>query len=153
MPKQNRPVVRDGRLQTPTKKRTDRSYLPSAAPTPAESPTTESEVAPAEASTPEPAVAESASAASPAIAAFDPPAPASPAPAAPATAAAVTAAAATRSSTQRALEQQGVRKRREVDIQAVAKRDSDYAKHELRRIAILTTLVVVALIVLTLTLR
>ena len=147
MPSQNRPVVKDGRLVV--KKRTDRSYLkpaPSAQDAEAALPETEpdSPVAPDE-SLPETV---NDTAAEP-TAAFAPP------PTAPVVAAtpATGAKPAPRSSTARALEQQGVRKRREVDLDAVAKRDSRYAVHELRRIAILTAIVIVALIILTLTLR
>ena len=53
----------------------------------------------------------------------------------------------------RAIQQQGVRKRREFDVQSLAVRDTQYAIHELRRIAILATMVVVTLIVLGIVLR
>jgi hypothetical protein len=53
----------------------------------------------------------------------------------------------------RAIQQQGVRRRREVDLHALAVADTRYALHELRRIAILTTMVVVTLIVLGIVLR
>jgi hypothetical protein len=144
VPRQNRPVVRDGRLQTPPK-RTDRNYLKPATATGTEGqdeavPTQEEAPAAAEA----PAIAESAS-----TAAAPPPAPAAkPAPRAPALKAAVPAAGAAR-----ALQQQGVRKRREVDVDALARRDSSYAKHELRPVLMLTAIVIATLVVLTLTLR
>jgi hypothetical protein len=70
-------------------------------------------------------------------------------PAAPAPPATVTRPSATA----RALQQQGVRKRRELDVAALARRDTQYAFHELRRIAILATLVIVTLIVLGIVLR
>ncbi len=144
MPSQNRPVVKDGRLVV--KKRTDRSYLkPTTEPENASAPS-EAESAATAAPTADETVPVTTSAATAAFAAPE----ATPA-APPALTPAV--AAAPKSATARALEQQGVRKRREVDLDAVAKRDSDYAMHELRRIAILTALVVVALVILTLTLR
>ena len=61
--------------------------------------------------------------------------------------------AAPRGGAARALQQQGVRKRREVDVNELARRDSSYAMHELRRIAILAVMVVVSLIVLAIVLR
>lgn len=141
MPKQNRPLVRDGRLQA-RKKRTDRSYL---APTPAEAPV---EPAPAEEEE-EPDATDVVRAAARAAAEPQPaPAvePAAPVPASrPPTGKLPTAV--------RALQQQGVRKRREFDIQALAIRDTNYAKHELRRIAILAAMVVITLVVLTFVLR
>lgn len=142
MPSQNRPVVKDGRLVV--KKRTDRSYLkPSAA---------EPEIAAPDVlpETDAPVVDETTPVAtSAATAAFTAP---TAAPAAP-PASAPTPAPAAKSATARALEQQGVRKRREVDLDAVARRDSNYAMHELRRIAILTAIVIAVLVILTLTLR
>lgn len=144
MPSQNRPVVKDGRLVV--KKRTDRSYLKPA------STEVESASAPpeAEVATPSAPVVDETSpdATSASTAAFAAPtaAPVAPAPV-------PAAAPLPKSATARALEQQGVRKRREVDLDAVAKRDSSYAVHELRRIAILTAIVIVALVILTLTLR
>ena len=51
------------------------------------------------------------------------------------------------------MQQQGVRKRREVDVQSLAVRDTQYAMHELRRIAILAAMIVVTLIVLGFVLR
>ena len=53
----------------------------------------------------------------------------------------------------RAMQQQGVRKRRELDLDALARSDTQYAMHELRRIAILATAVIVTLIVLSIVLR
>ena len=131
MPKQNRPMVRDGRLQAP-KKRTDRSYL-----TPAPAETAIEEAPEADAAAPEPDVTPIAVEA--AAVATEPSA--APSPQGRATGA------------ERALQQQGVRKRREFDVQALARRDTKYAYHELRRIAILATMVVITLIVLTLILR
>ena len=64
-----------------------------------------------------------------------------------------TAAPARLSGSARALQQQGVRKRREFDVNALAMRDSKYAIHELRRIFILATMVVITLIVLAFVLR
>ncbi len=55
--------------------------------------------------------------------------------------------------TVRAIQQQGVRKRREFDVQALALRDSSYALHELRRIFILASMVVITLVVLWFVLR
>ena len=137
MPKQNRPFVRDGRLQPPAKKRTDRSYLRPAAPASPDaapsSPDAGSEEADADALLPigEPAAVAPA------------PRPSAPQPARP----------ARMPSTARALQQQGVRRRREFDIEALAERDTRYAMHELRRIAILTVLVIATLIVLAIVLR
>ena len=117
MPRQNRPVVRDGRAQTPGK-RTDRSYLrPSAPPTASESePTGEPD-----------AVAEAI--------------------------ASGTAPPAKLPSSVRALQQQGVRKRRDVDLEALAVSDTKRAIHELRRIAVLATMVIATLIVLAIVMR
>jgi hypothetical protein len=53
----------------------------------------------------------------------------------------------------RALQQQGVRRRREVDVDELARADTRYAMHELRRIAIITVVIVVALIVAAIVLR
>jgi hypothetical protein len=53
----------------------------------------------------------------------------------------------------RALQQQGVRKRRDIDVDALGRRDTSYAMHELRRIAILAVMVVVTLVVLGIVLR
>ena len=128
MPKQNRPVVRGGRIQS-APKRTDRSYLkPSSAPT-----------------APPAAPEEGTSAEVDAQTTFT--APASPAPAAAAAPAARSLPAAAR-----AIQQQGQR-RRGVDVAELAKADTQYAYHELRRIAVLTTLVIVTLVVLAIVLR
>ena len=143
MPKQNRPLVRDGRIQ-PKKKRTDRSYLR------AETEAVEAP-APPEEDVPDASdvvrAAAMAAAADP-IAAFTPP---------PADAEAAVPPKRTPAgklpTTVRAIQQQGVRKRREFDVRALAIRDTNYAMHELRRIAILATMVVVTLVVLTFVLR
>jgi hypothetical protein len=140
LPKQNRPLVRDGRLQA-RKKRTDRSYL---RPTPAGEPQNE----------PEPDDAEDEPAASDVVRAA-----ARAAAEAPPTVQSNTSAPADRQqpgklpTAARALQQQGVRKRREFDIRALAIRDTNYAKHEIRRIATLAIMVIVTLIVLTFVLR
>lgn len=129
MPKQNRPLVRDGRIQAP-KKRTDRSYLsPASAPEPVAE-EIEDERAPVEPSV-------------------------SAAPIAAATAAPVAQPRQYQraSGAARAIQQQGVRKRRDVDVHALAERDTRYAMHELRRILIFATMVVVTLIVLGIVLR
>jgi hypothetical protein len=174
----NRTVVKDGRLQVKPK-RTDRSYLQPQAPPPsdpAEPAADDTAVAPAETieqpeaataavAAPDALVTEEAPPASespvaestpaaPAVAAPDPVAAFTPPPPAPAAAvAAAPVAASPRGGAARALQQQGVRKRREVDVNELARRDSSYAMHELRRIAILTVMVVVALIVLAVVLR
>jgi hypothetical protein len=127
LPRQNRPLIRDGRLQA-RKKRTDRNYL-----------------------RPGPAAAPAANAEAP-----DAPAPqaVSPAQEAPSAAPATRIVPAGRLPTAvRAIQQQGVRKRREIDLAALARRDTQYALHELRRILILTALVVTTLIVLGVVLR
>ncbi len=147
MPRQNRPVVRDGRIQAPppTKKRTDRSYLqPSTAiDEPAsieETPLAEGE---AETMSGDATVVLAADPTAAFAAPAAPSAPKAPAPAAPVRQAGVV----------RALQQQGIRKRRDVDLDALARRDTSYAIHELRRIGILTAMVVVTLVVLTIVLR
>ncbi|HEX5480319.1 MAG TPA: hypothetical protein VFY79_11440 [Dehalococcoidia bacterium] len=175
MPKQNRPLVRDGRIQA-RKKRTDRSYLGSNG-----GATGVAEDVEAEENLPEaPAVEEAAAVREPApptdeapdAAAPDAGPPATPEPAptpAPAPVSSSTAApggvngagastngAATAgrlTGTARALQQQGVRKRREFDVDALAVRDSKYAMHEIRRIGTLAVMVIVTLIVLSLVLR
>jgi hypothetical protein len=139
LPKQNRPLVRDGRLQAP-KKRTDRSYLrPSTGAT---------EIVPVEDEAAE--LDEAAEAPSEATAASEPAAAFSPArpSAAPAPAPSGKLPTAVR-----AIQQQGVRKRRDVDLSALARRDTSYAYHELRRIAVLATMVIVTLVVLWFVLR
>ena len=137
MPRQNRPLVRDGRIQ-PKKKRTDRRYLGGSA-KPEEAGNAESlDTAAPDVDSPEaPDVAPEPVAAAPA----SPPQPA------------VRSASNKLPTTVRALQQQGVRKRRELDVDALAERDTRYAIHELRRILILTTLVIATLIVLAFVLR
>ena len=129
MPRQNRPLVRDGRIQP--KKRTDRSYLrPAAAPEEAQASDTELEATAADDSfMTEP---------------FEP---------APVATPATAQRPARLTGSARALQQQGVRKRREIDLGALAVADTRYAFHELRRIAILATLIIVTLIVLAIVLR
>jgi len=131
LPKQNRPFVRDGRLQA-KKKRTDRSYLrPAAAPAPP--PAEELEVAEEEsAEAPEPMPV---AATAPAHTAARP-RPAGRVPAA-----------------VRAIQQQGVRKRGELDLHELAVADTRYAIHELRRIAIFAALVITTIVVLAIVLR
>ena len=172
MPKQNRPLVRDGRIQA-RKKRTDRSYLQ-----PGGSATGIAEEAEVEDNLPEAtapedvgAVEEAASASEAAstesaagetvLAGGDAPEAATPvsnSTAAPgrvngATASTNGAAAGRLTGTARALQQQGIRKRREFDVEALAIRDSKYAMHEMRRIATLAVLVIITLVVLSLILR
>lgn len=144
MPKQNRPLIRDGRLQPAPKKRTDRSYLrTSVPPPPAEMPETPDEGA------------EALESIDDAVRTVDPPAPTPERPPTPERAA--TAVASRRyvgaPAAARAIQQQGVRKRRDVDVTALAMRDTRYAMHELRRIIILATMVIVTLIVLGIVLR
>ncbi len=130
MPKQNRSFVRDTRLQA-KKKRTDRSYLRSAAaPVPPQQPPGEL------------------------VAADNGAAPGAAEPSSPRGAAAASVGGSARPPTAvRAIQQQGVRKRREFDTRALLVRDSRYAMHELRRIFSLAALVVVTLIVLGIVLR
>jgi hypothetical protein len=139
LPKQNRPLVRDGRLQAP-KKRTDRSYLrPSTGAT---------EIVPVEDEAAElDEIAEAPAAAEP-TGAFAAPASVPVRAAAPASVPAGKLPTAVR-----AIQQQGVRKRRDVDLGALARRDTSYAYHELRRIAVLATMVIVTLVVLWFVLR
>jgi hypothetical protein len=147
LPKQNRPVVRDGRLQA-AKKRTDRSYL---RPNGATAPGAPSPAAPEAEPAAPPVVAEPAGIEeelAPVEAVAEPIAPAPAAPAEPRVAAQTRATGAAR-----AIQQQGVRKRREFDVEALGVRDTRYAIHEMRRIIILTVLVVVTLIVLAVVLR
>lgn len=137
LPKQNRSLVRDGRIQAP-KKRTDRSYLrPSSGATEIVSADDAEMDEPSDAA--ESPVATEASM-KPA-AAFAPPVakPAAPVGKLP--------------TAVRAMQQQGVRKRRDVDLGALARRDTSYAYHELRRIGVLATMVVVTLVVLWFVLR
>ena len=132
MPKQNRPLVRDGRIQA--KKRTDRSYL-----RPDSAPSAPAGEAPDSSDTPlmaEPdAVSEILATSAPSVAA------------------ATSAIPGRVPSNVRAIQQQGVRKRREIDLHALAVNDTRYALHELRRIAILATMVIVTLIVLGIVMR
>lgn len=154
MPKQNRPLVRDGRLQA-KKKRTDRSYL---RPNGSGASVIEDEAAPDAVAEPE-----ATSSANGAIRVSD----AEPtvsemtseetvsAPVASTTTAPPSARSTTGRlpTTVRAMQQQGVRKRREFDVHALAIRDTQYALHEVRRIFILASAVIITLIVLGLTLR
>ncbi len=145
MPKQNRPLVRDGRLQA-KKKRTDRSYLRPEPAQPAPEP------APVEEEVPDASDvvrAAARAAAEPEAAPAPPPPPVESAPNVPFK----RTPSGKLPTAVRAIQQQGVRKRREFDIRALAIRDTNYAKHELRRIAILATMVVVTLVVLTFVLR
>ena len=118
MPKQNRPLIRDGRIQT--RKRTDRSYLRPAGDAASDQPTGEPD-----------AVAEAIASAAPAQKVVPPRLPTS----------------------VRAIQQQGVRKRGDLDLHALAVSDSKYALHELRRIVVLAAMVVATLIVLAMVLR
>lgn len=149
MPKQNRPLVRDGRLQPIKKKRTDRSYLGGASGRPAlDEPTIEEHGLPEgafEADTaPEDALPESP---------VDTPDVQTPPPPVAAAAPSPRAASGRVPTTVRAIQHQGVRRRRELDVDALAERDTRYAMHELRRILVLATIVVVTLIVLGIVLR
>jgi hypothetical protein len=150
VPKQNRPLVRDGRLQA-KKKRTDRSYLrPNGAARIAVA--EEAAVAPespAEEAAEAPGQEMSVGAADAAEAATGRPAAASMTP----EAAPARAGAARVPTTVRALQQQGVRKRREFDVHALAIRDTKYAIHEMRRIFILAAMVIATLIVLGVVMR
>lgn len=167
MPKQNRPLVRDGRLQV-KKKRTDRSYL-----RPDASSASQAETAVAEEEIVEDEVATGADIAEAGVAAeslagapmpdtapvdphraFAPPPPAAPSRATPAAPVASARTTTGRLPTAvRAMQQQGVRRRREVDVHALAVRDTQYAFHELRRIAVLATMVIITLILLWVFLR
>lgn len=131
MPKQNRPVVKDGRLQSSTKKRTDRSYL-NAAGAPAEGPDADIVAPEADGAEVEPA----AEAVPAAVAAPEPmpmPRPAQvPSAVAPGPAS---------------------RRKHDVDVDALGKRDTSHALHELRRISIFSVLVIIALVVMAMMLR
>lgn len=127
LPKQNRPLVRDGRLQAP-KKRTDRSYLGAPPPATSDEP---SEQGASQAGAPpmnDPTAAFQApaevvsSAGTHAVPASRPPI-------------ATTDAAARR-------------RRRDVDPEQLLAQDSGYAMHELRRIAVLAAMVVGTLVAL-----
>jgi hypothetical protein len=149
LPKQNRPLVRDGRLQPAKKKRTDRSYLRPAPAAPAEPDT--SEVAVDADIVDDPGVlaaAEAEAAREPDTALLADGPVAMPPPTAPSRRQPTRLTGAAR-----AIQQQGVRKRREVDLVTLARRDTSYAIHELRRIAILAAMVVVTLVVLGVVLR
>lgn len=157
MPKQNRPLVRDGRIQG-RKKRTDRSYLRPNGATGVDAPADDAEVT--EDQVEEAAEAPTTEASAPEPVVVEEPAPVAESTAIPpvqlngtSVATNGTAAPARLSGSARALQQQGVRKRREFDVNALAMRDSKYAIHELRRIFILATMVVITLIVLAFVLR
>jgi len=141
LPKQNRPTVRDGKIQ-PRQKRTDRSYLGGAAPAPAEDTALVEDEAVAAGAAPEALLPVEPAAAF-----------AAPQAVAPVPQAARPVASGKLPTAVRAIQQQGVRKRREFDVQALAVRDTQYAIHELRRIAVLASGVVVTLVVLTFVLR
>lgn len=136
LPKQNRPLIRDGRLQATKKKRTDRSYL-RPAPEAAPAPLSEDEAAAAEARAEEDVLGEA------------------PAPVSAAVPSRAVAEAMPRRlpASVRAIQQQGVRTRRQLDLNALAESDTRYALHELRRIAVLAAMVVVTLVVLGIVLR
>ena len=144
MPRQNRPLVRDGRLQGGKKKRTDRSYLgattpqrdEAAAPTEEQAQSAGDESLDAEAALDEPGRRGALAGAHDQMV----------------RAGEINRPAGRLPSSARALQRQGVR-RRELDVDALAERDSRYAVHELRRILILATLVFVTLIVLGVVLR
>ena len=149
MPKPNRPLVRDGRLQA-KKKRTDRSYLRPDAAAP--------DTVELDDRTPEEDAEETGMNGSDTALAGMPEAssaglPPAQAPAAAAPVAPTRTPPARLPTAVRAIQQQGVRKRREFDIQALAVRDTEYAIHELRRIAVLATMVIITLIVLWVVLR
>ncbi len=141
MPKSNRPLVRDGRIQAP-KKRTDRSYLRPTSDAPGAAPAPEDDATLDEIDDAPEALATVATA----TAAFAPPAVAK-------VAAAPKQVSTKLPTTVRAIQQQGVRKRGDVDLSALATRDTSYAYHELRRITVLATMVIVTLIVLWVVLR
>jgi hypothetical protein len=151
VPKQNRAYVRDGRLQV-KKKRTDRSYLGAqpAAPATVEEAAPDQAVpdgtAPGETTNLEAATTASTAAAvaEPVETEVDP---------APAAQPAEFTPQGRQQGAARALQQQGVRKRGELDVQTLAERDTKYAIHELRRILVLTALIIATLIVLAIVLR
>lgn len=120
--KQNKPVVRDGRLQAP-KRRTDRSYLGTAPSSPVAEPDSPTPV-----QTADPAVA------------FQSPVPTATAPSAPAAATAVAAPAPATAPAAAA------RRRREVDPEELLAQDSTYAMHELRRVGVIAALILGTLI-------
>jgi hypothetical protein len=129
-------------LQAPSKKRTDRRYLSTAAQVPADAPSdAELDEVTEEAASPEAALE------SEPIAAAVTPTPAR---------AEVTNARTTPSrlpTAVRAMQQQGVRKKRDLDPRELAERDTKYALHELRRIAVLAVLIIATLIVLGVVMR
>lgn len=137
MPRQNRPLIRDGRLQSTKKKRTDRSYLRPTPETAAPEPLSEDEAAAAEARAEEDVLGEA------------------PAPVSGGVPSRAVADATPRRvpTAVRAIQQQGVRSRRQLDLHALAEADSRYAMHELRRIAVLAVMVIATLIVLGIVLR
>jgi len=161
LPKQNRPLVRDGRIQV-KKKRTDRSYLGAAA----DEAVTAIEAPPEDADIVEDPkaleAAEDAEAKADDEVALLADGPVAMPPSAPAAKAQPVTAAAPAPARKppsrlptavRAIQQQGVRKRRDVDLKALARRDTEYAIHELRRIAVLATMVIVTLVILGIVLR
>ncbi len=158
LPRQNRPLVRDGRIQG-KKKRTDRAYLrpgaqPAALPEDQEQYVEEDQQDAAEvvraaveaAAEPVPAATEPA-------AAFAPPAAAEPVSEPDRPVPFQRTPSGKLPTTVRAIQQQGVRKRRDLDVQALAVRDTKYAMHELRRIAVLATMVIVTLVILAVVMR
>jgi len=141
VPNKNRPLVRDGRIQA-QKKRTDRSYLrPGAAPTTPEAYAEEARLDAEDAVENELPAAEPM----PEVAAV--------APTATSVASSSRRVPGRAAGSVRAMQQQGVRHRRELNVSDLAVRDTRYAIHELRRIAVLAALVVITLIVLTIVLR
>ncbi len=136
MPK--RDIVRDGRIQAP-KKRTDRSYLRAAAPSAAPSAppiTADADEMDELAETDAALEAEITEANAPVVTDTT------------ASQRAAAAIATRQVGAARAIQQQGVRKRRELDVAALAQRDTTYAMHELRRIAIFASLVFITLVIL-----
>ncbi|MHB8376742.1 MAG: hypothetical protein ACYDEB_07270 [Dehalococcoidia bacterium] len=152
MPKQNRPLVRDGRLQS-KKKRTDRSYLrPDAAPAPVGGAPVAGETVADEAAASAGLAAPSPDGATAQPAATGSARGSGPSPAPPTATAAATGGGRL-PTTVRAIQQQGVRKRREFDVHALGVRDTTYALHELRRIFVLASMVIITLVVLWFVLR
>jgi hypothetical protein len=141
VPKQNRPIVRDGRLQV--QKRTDRSYLnsPSTAPSQLK---TEADEPDETLVNPEDLPEESGAEPDAVADVIEDVVEAQPA---------AMPSAARLPASVRALQQQGVRKRREVDVDELARADTRYALHELRRICILAALIIISLIVAAFVLR
>jgi hypothetical protein len=142
LPKQNRPIVRGGRLQV--KKRTDRSYL---RPASSSAPQRVVESEPEETFESPEDLPEEIGAEPDAVAdVVEAVAEAAPANTEAGRMARLPAGA-------RALQRQGVQKRRAVDVEALARADTSYAIHELRRIAILAVAVIITLVVLGIVLR